>query len=204
VLRKLSGALAFLLLTTIPAFAGDLTLTLDPPAIQHSLPGGIYQPALCTNSDGSGSCVVFSGTITTGGDESQDYSLNALYITMSPSNPDGGDTYVFDNTYLSDFFGNAFFLSANGPPGLLGPDAGEYSYAGGVFEVDVEPGAPIGDYFGTATLDYTDETDCPISSCTVSAGFEVLVTPEPGAWILAAIGLAALGVRWRKQLEKAG
>ncbi len=96
------------------------------------------------------------------------------------------------------------------PPGELGPDVppdGMFSYSGGVFEVDVDPGAQPGNYFGTATLDYTDETDCtdPTSPCTVSAGFEVVVTPEPGGRTLAAAGLAALVFmrhRFRGRLTK--
>jgi hypothetical protein len=200
VVQKLLRALASLFLLSIPASA-DLLFTLDQTGIGPYLTGlnsplgGIYQPGLCQNSDGSGSCVIFSGTISTDGDESQDYTLYGLYVTMDPSNPDNG-SYVFDNTYQSSFFGNDFFL--NNVPGILGPDnpaTDPYSYSGGIFEVDVEPGASFGGYFGTAMLQYTDETDCQ-SLCTVSTNFEVIVNPEPGDCVLAAMGLAALAL-WR-------
>ena len=204
---KLLSALTALLLLSVPASA-DLILTLNPTGIGpydtglESPPGGYYQPALCQNSDGSGSCVLFTGTITTGGDETQDYFLDALYVTMNPSNPDDG-AYVFDNTYQSDWYGNAFFLNAISATGLLGPDspaADPYTYTGGIFEVDVEPGAPLGDYFGTAALEYTDQTGCqdPENPCTVSADFEVVVAPEPAVFILVATGLAALAILRRR------
>jgi hypothetical protein len=204
--RRLLSVVAALLLPGVPASA-DLLFSLDQTGLGtyqtglYSPPGGISQPGLCQNSDGSGSCVIFSGLISTGNDESQDYSLNALYITMSPTNPDNGN-YVFDNTYLNQYYGNDFFL--NNVPGTLGPDIPgptPFSYSGGVFEVDVEPGALQGDYFGMASLQYTDETDC-LSVCTVSTDFEVVVTPEPGVFVLAATGLAALCF-WRRKLTAA-
>jgi hypothetical protein len=201
VLRKLLGALAPLLLT-IPLSAGDLTFNLTAgESPLDSPPGGFYQPGLCQNSDGSGSCVIFTGTITTGGDESQDYFLDALYLTMDISNPDGGGVDVLDNTYGSGSSGNYFFLTAT--PGYLGPDAGQYSYSGDIFEVDVEPAAPAGDYFGIATLDYTDESDCqdPANPCTVSTNFEVVV-PEPGAFLLALTGLITLAILRRMLAAK--
>jgi len=203
-LYKSGIALAALFWLGVPASA-DLLVTLDQTGIGPygtgliTAPGGGYQPGLCQNSDGSGSCVIFSGTIATENDPTDDYFLDALYITMNPSNPDGG-LDVFDNTYNSSSLGNAFFLDATSNSGLLGPDnpgPTQDSYSGGIFEVDVAPDTPYGDYFGTAELQYTDQVDC-LSLCTVSTNFEVVVAPEPGEFMLAVSGLAAIGLLRRR------
>jgi MYXO-CTERM domain-containing protein len=194
VLRKLLGAL-FLL--SIAAHADPLSIALDQ-SVLNSPQGGYYNPG-CTNSDGSLACVVFTGTITTDG--LQNYYLQALYITMNSSNPDAGAD-VFDNTYGSASGGNNYFLSNT--PYDLGP--GNYSsdpdtYTGGLFEVDVNPNAPLGDYMGTATVDYTDDLDCTDSAnpCTSAVNFQVVVTaPEPAAYVLALTGLAAVAVIRRR------
>lgn len=71
---------------------------------------------------------------------------------MNRSNPDGGAD-VEDNTYQNAAQGNAYFL--NNVPSLLGPDnpsAPDDSYSGGLFELDIAPNTPGGNYFGTATL----------------------------------------------------
>ncbi len=192
-----------LLLLSAPARADSLTFTLDNNGVLYTPPGGFYQPGSCTNNDGSGFCVVFTGEITTGADQSQDYYLNELAIAMNGSNPDGG-AYVNDNTPDQATFGNAYFLNATGNAGgILGADnftATPYSYSGGVFEIDVPPYASPGVYFGTATLDYSDNNgpDCTVG-CSVTASFEVVVTPEPGPFALAAGGLALIGLLRRSR-----
>jgi uncharacterized protein (TIGR03382 family) len=195
-----------LLLLGAPAWADSLTLTLDNDGVLYTPPGGFYQPGSCTNNDGSGFCVVFTGEITTGTDESQDYYLNELAITMNGSNPDGG-AYVNDNTPTnvdySPSLGNNYFLNATASAGgILGPDnftATPYSYSGGIFEIDVPAYTSPGQYFGTATLDYSDVNgpDCTVG-CSVSATFEVVVTPEPGPFALCAGGLALIGLLRRR------
>ena len=183
-----------------PAYADSLTFTLDNNGVLATPPGGFYQPGSCTNSDGSGFCVVFTGVITTGTDRTQDYFLNELTITMAPSNPDGGADVNDFTPQNGD--GNAFFQNLTQNYGTLGPDnlgLTPYSYAGSVFEVDVAPFASPGQYFGTATLDYSDANGpgCTVG-CGVSASFEVVVTPEPAPFALAAGGLALLGLLRRR------
>jgi hypothetical protein len=200
-MRRLLSVFTGLLLLSIPASA-DLIVTLDHGGVMESPPGGFYQPGLCTNSDGSGDCVIFTGSISTGGDESQNYYLESLVISMSASNPDGGAD-VNDNTPQSATSGNAFFLNATSLDGVLGPlntGSSPYSYSGGLFEVDVAPGTPSGGYFGTATLAYTNDTSCtdPSSPCfTAPVNFEVVV-PEPSVFGLTAAGLAVIAARRRR------
>jgi hypothetical protein len=160
------------------ASAGLVTFNLDQSAMS-SPPGGIYQPAACQNLDGSGACVIFTGEIVFTND--QLYTLTGLQLSMSPSNPDGGGVDVLDNNNENYFFDNV--------PGSLGlgSPAGD-GYSGGIFEVDVEPAAPEGNYFGMATLQYQDGSGNPFSS---TVNFEVMV-PEPGMFPLAASGLAAI------------
>ena len=195
-------SLFLLLLSSVAASADSLTFSLDDNGVAYSPPGGYFSPD-CTNADGSFTCVVFTGTITTGGDESQDYSLNQLNISMNTSNPDAG-LVVADNTptniYYIPSLGNNYFLNATAEAGagVLGPDdtgLTPYSYSGGVFEIDVPAFASPGQYFGTATLDYSDANgpDCTVG-CSVSANFEVVVAPEPGPFALVAGGVALIGL----------
>ena len=189
-----------LVLLSIPAYSDQLAMTLDQ-TIVIAPAGGVYQPGLCTNSNGSGSCVIFTGTITTDG--FQDYFLDALFITMNASNPDGGMD-VFDNTVTPQTAatGNQFFLNAtmdSGTLGIDGPISDPDTYTGGLFEVDVAPNTPTGLYRGIATLEYTDLNDCtdPSNPCTVSVPFGVNV-PEPGAFPFAVVGLVAMAAVRRR------
>jgi hypothetical protein len=167
------------LLLSIPASAGLITFSLAQ-SVKSSPPGGVYQPAACQNLDGSGACVIFSGTIVF--DQSDLYSLTGLQVTMDPSNPDAGAD-VFDNNNENYFFDNV--------PGTMGEAPASNTYAGGIFEVDVDPATPNGDYFGTATLQYQDSSGNPFSSSPVN--FEIVV-PEPGMFTLGSAGLLALAV----------
>jgi MYXO-CTERM domain-containing protein len=176
VLKKLL-VLAAPLLMALPASAGLLSFTLDQ-SLLDTPPGGIYQPAACQNIDGSGACVIFTGQIVF--DDSDFYTLTGMQLDFDASNPDGGGVDVLDNN-----FGNYFFLNV---PGTMGKAPASDTYSGGVFEVDVEPTAPSGDYFGTAMLQYQDSLGGSFQSNPVS--FEVTVTPEPGMFALAGAGLA--------------
>lgn len=198
--------LAPLALLASPAFADALIFNLDQ-SVLTTPPGGIFYPTgPCQNQNGDVyNCAIFTGTISSAADPANDYFLNALYVTMSPSNPDGGAD-VFDNTYDNQFYGNAYFLAATYLAGasLLGPDnpSGSDVYSGGIFEVDLQNNPPPGNYFGTATLAYTNETDCtdPSNPCTVSQNFDLDVIPEPSMFALAAAGVVFLMAkhRWEK------
>ena len=197
-------SLFLLLLLSAAASANSLTFSLDNNGVESSPPGGYFSPD-CTNADGSFTCLVFTGTITTGGDQSQNYYLNQLSITMDSSNPDAG-LVVGDNTPTNIYYmpsqGNNYFLNATAESetlGTLNTGLTPYSYSGGIFEIDVPPFASPGQYFGTATLDYTEDDDTACAAgCTLSAPFEVVVTPEPAPFALAAGGLAWIGLLRRR------
>jgi hypothetical protein len=191
--RQLIIPLAGLVLA-IPTLASPIAFTLDP-SVLSTLPGGVYQPADCYNLDGSGSCLLFTGTISLSPDDDSDYYyLTGMQLTMDPGNPDGGAD-VFDNNLESGFFANV--------PGTLGGGTGD-SYTGTVFEVDVEPGAPAGAYFGTAELiggtDPSDTDPTNPSDILATADFEVdvLATPEPGMGMLMFAGLGAMAAAGRR------
>jgi hypothetical protein len=179
-------------LLAIPASAGLLTFSLSQSVI-GSPPGGFPQAA-CENQDGSGSCVIVKGEIVF--DDLDVYTLTGMLIQMNSSNPDGGGVDVLDNNSENYFFDNV--------PGLMGqaPFSDNYgiSTPSGVFEVDVEPATPNGDYFGTATLQYQDSSGNPFSSAPVN--FEIVV-PEPGMFSLAAIGLAMLAALRQRSKSRA-
>jgi len=179
--------LAALLLFAFPGWAGLIVFQLNP-SLEAAPPGGLYQPLLCQNSDGSGACVIFSGTITFTND--QEYTLTDVAVQMDPGNIDGG-AQVFENDY-----GNYFYLNV---PGTMGSGGAGTTYTGGIFEIDIASDAPLGVYLGTATLDYTDSLGDTFSSDPQA--FEVDVTPEPAAWSLMAGGLAALLFRRRRAAE---
>jgi hypothetical protein len=181
--------LAALILFALPGWASLITFQLSPN-LETSPPGGVYQPAVCQNQDGSGACVIFSGTIAFTDD--QDYFLTGMTLNMDPGNIDGG-LKVFGND-----FQNYFFLNV---PGLLGPDGPSASYTDGIFEVDVAASALPGVYLGTATLDYSDSLGSPFTSAPQA--FEVIVTPEPGVWRLMAGGLAAIFCARRRRAARA-
>jgi len=175
-------ALTILFAMAIPAPASLLTFNVSP-AVEVTAPGGTYQPdGGCTQSGDPYYCVIFDGTIAF--DTNDFYTLTGIDLVMSASNPDGG-LLVLDNTPNPG--SNTYFLE--NVPGTMGESPAPASYTGPLFEVDVAPNAPAGEYFGTATLDYTDSGGNPHTSSPVS--FEVNI-PEPGMWGLVGAALAAL------------
>ncbi len=177
-------ALLILFVMAIPATASLLTFNLSP-AVEISSPGGNYYPdGGCTQSGDPYHCVIFDGTITF--DTNDFYSLTGMDLVMSLSNPDGG-ALVLDNTPNPGL--NTYFL--RNVPGTMGESPAPATYTGPLFEVDVASNAPAGDYYGTATLEYTDSGGNPYTSSPVN--FEVII-PEPG--MCPAAGAALAGLIW--------
>jgi hypothetical protein len=160
--------------------------------------GGIYQPSDCdTGFNGSLACVLFGGTISLTNDTSGlDYFLTGLTIAINsmPAGATVNDVGDFNNENY--FFGVTRGLLGPDDTGFYDPIAMSDTYTGGIFEVDVSPTAPFGDYSGVATLLYSDSNGVACTACP-TANFDVDVVPEPGVWALTAAGLAALALRRR-------
>jgi hypothetical protein len=185
-LRKLILLSASFLLP-IPASAGLITFSLDQGAIS-TLPGGLFDPT-CQNLS-TLECVIFSGAISFTTD--QDYSADDIQIAMSLANPDGGADVTGNDNYFLD-----------NVPGTFGPDGvTSGSYSGGLFEIDVDPSAPIGVYNGTATLVATDSSGDSITGPEIVQSFQVDVIPEPGMGTLMFAGLASLAAVGRRYRRK--
>ncbi len=187
-MTKLLLAASFLALA-LPASADGLLMFSLNQNVILTPPGGIYQPSQCQNLDGSGACVIFSGTIAF--DTLDYYSLTGMPIQMNPSNPDGGAD-VFDNNNQNYFFDNV--------PGTMGAAPAPSTYTGGIFEIDVAPQTPAGDYFGTATLDYQNSAGASFASAPLN--FEVVVTPEPAMFVLTALGCGLMAMRRNRRGRK--
>lgn len=194
--------LLVILMAATPAFADDLTLTLD------SNIGAGLAPGIAPDPDPPclpPSCVLFSGTLTdndtdgsyiiTGPDP--DFDLNDISVAFSSGPASGGLT--LDNTWDD-------FATQNGAGVLIGdPNAATdgapflNSYTGALFGIDIAPGTTAGQYTGTVTIEaqHVDQNFNPIGDpFTVSAQITVDVTPEPGGASLALAGLAVLGASY--------
>ena len=190
-LRKLILLLSTLLLAT-PASADLILFALDRDAIS-TFPGGAFN-ATCQNL-ATLDCVIFSGTISFTTD--QDYFADDIQIAMSLDNPDGGADVTGNDNYFLETVPGTF-----GPDGIAGG-----SYSGGLFEIDVDSGAPAGIYNGTATLMATDSIGNPITGPEIVQSFQVDVNsvdsiPEPGMATLMFFGLASLAAMGRGYRRK--
>ena len=85
---------------------------------------------------------------------------------------------------------NFFF---NNVPGLLLTT--DSPYTGPIFALDVANNIPSGTYNGTATL--LGGALPSDQNALASSTFTVVVTPEPGTWLLVGTALAALAMRRR-------
>jgi hypothetical protein len=169
----LTRSLALLAMLSIPAWAG-LTLTLAPPAIESGLPGDE---------------LVFQGTFSVDlGDP--DVFLTDLGFTLTPP----ADSFLTPDT--NPFFFNAPGDVCNNDPSCI------TGYTGDLFGIQIAPGTPAGQYFGTVTI--LGGADPSFSDPLTSAvPFEVDVlssSPEPGSLLL--IGpMLATGLAWRRKLS---
>ncbi len=162
-------ALILLAVCSLPGWSG-VTLILTP-STENGLPGGE---------------VVFSGTF--GVDTGDPFTFfNDLSAVFTPP----ADTLLALDT-------NVFFANT---PGVLCADdpSCQQSYTGPIFGIQIAPGTPSGQYFGTITMlggadpSFTDPLTTPVQ-------FEVDVqspTPEPTTLLLA--GSAILGIFARRR-----
>jgi PEP-CTERM motif len=186
-----------LLLLTGSAFADfNFNLTNSPVS---TYPGGIFD----TNcfSGGFLKCVFLQGMVTNT-DPVNEIDFLSLSVTWDPSSP--STTALTSN---DDFFFNSWGGSGGtvGFPAFLG---GGESFTGILFEIDVPPlfdgdtPAPLGQYFGTVTVNAVDINNNPFVQ---QQTFEVDVVPEPATWLLMLIGLGAFSAvarkRWRTAIR---
>lgn len=168
-----------LLLPAVPAFGQGLQMLLSP----------------ATESAASGS-LIFSGTLVDTDIDDSFLFLNDISVVFTPpansylsvdptGDPTSSPNTFFFNTVIGDLIGD----------GVTGDD----TYAGPIFEVYIAPGTPVGDYSGTINIlgGYDGPGDLnPLLS--TAASFEVVVTPEPGVFLLTLAGLAGLAIMKRR------
>lgn len=160
------------------SFAAGLTFTVSPD-VEFGPPGGNYD-STCQN--GTLSCLIFSSIITS--DDTNDYNLTDVQVVFN--SPSTGLS-LNDNFFLS--FGPAFIL------------AGDPTFTGPTFEIDVDPSTAFGAYSGTATLIGGTDPDPSLDTAILgSSSFQVEVTPEPAyAWPLG-LALAAITLAARRRI----
>lgn len=161
------------ILFLLPAFAaGSVVLSITTPTLQYTPPGGIPNPN-CVN--GTLSCLLFSGDIVP--DPSADTYVNDIQIDFTPISASltNDDNFFFENV-------PGFFAST------------DPTYSGPIFEIDIALDALPGIYTGTATLLGGINGPGDLNPLA-SDNFTVVVTPEPGAIWLTALGLVVLAAR---------
>jgi hypothetical protein len=197
------ATLLVLLITVIPAFADDLSITLIPNF------GVGAPPAIAPDPDPPCSlpgCVLFTGTLQDNDSDDSyiflsnvDPTLPNISVTFSSGPASGGLT--IDNT----------FDDLPAIPGVLVGDSNSLadfglpnSYSGPLFGIDIAPGTTQGIYTGTVTIFANGGTDDPGNAgFSVSQEITVEVAPEPGGAILAVTGLIGLAAwfGWKRRLR---
>ncbi len=175
--------LPWLVLTGGSAF-GAFTFALNNP-VQVTFSGGIANPE-CV---GGPACVIFNGTIMP--DSVNDTFINGIMVTFDVTNP--------SSTALTE---NDNFFFAFTPGSLFHTDL---PFTGDIFEIDLDPLAPLGAYTGTVTL--LGDSEVPASCCDPSVlnplnapqTFEIDIAPEPSTWVLMLIGLSSVVFIARKR-----
>jgi hypothetical protein len=181
--------IAVLALAAAPAYAGDLTFTLD------SSTGSGSPMNLNPDADfcGPPNCALFTGTLFDTDTDDSYLFLETIEVTFS-SNPASG-ALTIDNTFYDDV---SEILS--GDPDYATDDLGNPPNvdSGDLFGIDIAPGTSSGVYTGTVTIDAAGGTNDPNDNgFTVTQDITVVVTPEPVAGSLALAGLLALAVSYR-------
>jgi hypothetical protein len=181
--------IAALALAAAPAYAGDLTFTLDSSTGSGS-PTNLNPDAdICVPPN----CALFTGALFDTDTDDSYLFLDSIGVTFS-SNPVSGSLTI-DNTFYDDFPG---ILS--GDPDYATDDLGNPPNIdpGDLFGIDIAPGTSSGVYTGTVTIDAAGGTDDPNDNgFIVTQDITVVVTPEPPARSLALAGLLALAVSYR-------
>jgi hypothetical protein len=194
-MKRLFILSVLLLGMSAPAFAGDITITIDPTTEQYP-PG--YPTFLCQET-GTAPCVVFTGTII---DNDIDDSLLFLSSVALDPTVAADDYFTLDNTFYDDVPG-AF----SGDPAWETDDLGNPSdtYTGPLFGLDFAPDTPNGIYDGMIIFSGAGGTnDANYDGFTVEEPFEVIIgTPEPASGLLMLTALLATGAARRKRSLKA-
>jgi hypothetical protein len=179
-----------LLMASAAAFADEITIAFDSPALQ------IYPPGLdattCETNGVGPLCVAFTGSITDNDMDDSEIILDT--ISASFTNPSASGYFTLDNTYYNDV------------PGLwIGdPTSPLDVYTGPIFGLDIAPGTPWGVYTGTIELDgenITNSTDLSF----ISPQFTVRIVPEPSTDELSLVPLSVIAVGvFRRRAKQVG
>jgi hypothetical protein len=121
-----------------------------------------------------GAALSFSGTLL-------NTNLVDTYLNGTSYNAQSSDLTLDDS---------AFFTFT---PLFLAPGA---SYSGSLFDINISPAALEGTYFGSFTV--VGGPDAFTFDPLATQNFEVVVTPEPGSWLLLGTVLAGIGLRLRR------
>jgi hypothetical protein len=170
-----------LLLPAVPMFGQGLQMLLSP-ATETSTPTG---------------SVIFSGTLVDTDTDDSFLFLNDISVVFTPP----ADSYLsVDPTGDPTSSPNTFFFNTVSGDLIGDGVTGDDTYTGPIFEVYIAPDTPLGDYFGTTNIlggyDGPDADFNPL--LPTAASFEVVVTPEPGVFLLTLAGLAGLAIMKRR------
>ena len=163
------------LLAVLPVFASSLTFTLNP-----SIESG--------QAVSAGNEVLFSGVLTdtdTNGtcDSSNIDCLYLNFISFSFDQPNAPLT-PDPSEFVADV------------PGVLSDDGivTLANYTGPIFGMIINAGAAPGTYTGTVTISggHNDPNPPTLNTALATAGWTVVVTPEPAAFGLAMAGFLAI------------
>jgi hypothetical protein len=171
---KLAGILLLTALAAHPASAGILTFTLNP-AIESSqvltFPVTVDFTGTLTYTNTLNTCdTVFTDCLF----------LNSIVLDPSSSLPS------FLTLDTDDFFNNV--------PGLLSDDSipDFASVTTQIFGIQIQPNAASGTYEGAVDIFGAIDDSSNTTNLLAVANFTVVVVPEPSAWCLGVLGLAAL------------
>lgn len=184
--------IAVLALAAAPAYAGDLTFTLDSNT-GSGIPTSLNpDPDSCLPSN----CVLFTGTLANTDNDSVPNDPFYPYMALSSigavfsSSPASG-ALTIDNTFYEDVPG-----VLSGDSSYAGDGNAPDTYSGSIFGIDIARGTSPGVYTGTVTIDAEGGYDDPdYNGFTVTEDITVdVLAPEPEAGSLALGGLLALAL----------
>jgi PEP-CTERM motif len=170
---RLAGILLLTALGAPPAGASILTFTLSP-AIDSSQ---VFTFPVTVDFTGT---LTYTNTLNTcDADFADCLFLNAISLDPSSSLP----SFLALNT--NDFFNNVPVLSDDSIPDFD-------SVTTQIFGIQIQPNATPGTYEGAVDIFGAIDDQSNTTNLLAMANFTVVVVPEPSAWCLGMLGLAAL------------
>jgi len=178
-------AIAALFLASVPAFCGDVTISLAPATATYP-PG---QDTADCQINGVAPCVVFAGNITDNDTDGSWLFLTGVTIDLDPA------FFTVDNTFDND--------ASGGFEGDADNDPFPESYTGPIFGVDINPLTPFGVYNGTAEFSGNGGTGDPGNDgFAVDEAFTINVVPEPATGLLTLAFLTMIGLGRRSNTRR--